>query len=251
MRMEPYGGSSLFQTSNPMALLNANGNTTDLTRTMLATLDVRYKLDALTKGLSLNVFYTYDITSTYLSGYTQGYDVFEKTASGYNRYGTATPLKYRDADFNSNVRNNEFWGGFDYDRQLKQHGLRFSTRFQTAVSAAPGRLDNTRIGVSNRLSYDLKRRYFVDLVATYAGSQNFAPDKRFGWFPAVSAGWIISDESFFRSNAVLNYLKLRGSIGIVGNDGISASPLCLQQLFYPWRNTILFRHRFLQRSQFK
>jgi len=226
-----YGGSSLFQKNNPMALLNANGNTTSLTRTMLATLDVRYKLDALVKGLSANIFYTYDITSAYVYGYTQDYEVYEKSSSGYTRFGTATPLKYSDADFNSNVRNNEFWGGFDYDRQFGQHGLKFSTRFQRAVSAAPARLDNNRTGLSNRLSYDFNRRYFVDLVATYAGSQNFAPDKRFGWFPAVSAGWIISDESFMRGTSFLNYLKLRGSIGIVGNDGISARRFAYNNYF--------------------
>jgi TonB-dependent starch-binding outer membrane protein SusC len=226
-----YGGNSLFQTSNPMALLNADGNTTSLTRTMLATLDVRYKLDAIAKGLSLNLFYTYDITSAYVFGYTQDYEVYEKNAAGYTRYGTATPLKYSDADFNSNVRNNEFWGGFDYDRQLGQHALKFSTRFQTAVSAAPARLDNTRTGVSNRLSYDFKRRYFIDLVTTYAGSQNFAPGKRFGWFPAVSAGWIISEEKFLRTSSFLNYLKLRGSVGVVGNDGISARRFAYNNYF--------------------
>jgi TonB-linked SusC/RagA family outer membrane protein len=226
-----YGGSSLFQKSNPMALLNADGNETSLTRTMLATLDARYKMDALLKGLSVNVFYTYDITSAYVSGYTQDYEIYEKTAAGYNRFGTAAPLKYRDADFNSNVRNNEFWGGFDYDRQFGQHGLKFSTRYQQAVSAAPARLDNTRTGVSNRVSYDLKRRYFVDVVATYAGSQNFAPNKRFGWFPAVSAGWIISDENFMRGASFLNYLKLRGSVGVVGNDGISARRFAYNNYF--------------------
>ena len=218
-----YGGSTLFRTQNPLALLNANGNTTDLVRTMLATLDIKHKLNFITKGLSLNIFYTYDITSNYTSGYDQGYAVYEaNTSGGYNQYGTETPLAYSTTDFNSNLRNNEFWGGFDYDRNAGEHGFRFSTRYQRAVSNSPSRLDNTREGFSNRLSYNYKQRYFADMVATYSGSQNFAPGKRWGWFPAVSAGWILSDEKFIHGGHVLNYLKLRGSVGLVGNDGISA-----------------------------
>lgn len=226
-----YGGTSLFQNSNPLALLNADGNTTTLTRTMLATLDARHKLDFITKGLSLNLFYTYDITSAYVSGYSQDYEVYEKGASGFTRYGTATPLKYSDADFNSNVRNNEFWGGLDYDRTFGQHGIRFSSRVQSAVSAAPARLDNTRITIANRLSYHYKQRYFADLVASYGGSQNFAPGKRYGWFPALSAGWILSDESFLHGVSFLDYLKLRGSIGLVGNDGLSTRRFAYNDYF--------------------
>ncbi len=217
-----YGGSSLFR-SNPLAMLSEGGSITDLYRTLLATLKVRQKLDFITKGLSANVFYTYDITGMYQSGFDQAYEVYEQNSAGtgYTRYGTKAPLNYRSTSFSGNVRNNEFWGGFDYDRNFSDHGFNFTTRFQTAVSAAPGRLDNTSITYANRLSYNYKQRYFADVVATYGGSQNFAPGKRFGWFPAVSAAWIISDESFMRKLAFLDYLKLRGSVGLVGNGGVS------------------------------
>jgi TonB-dependent starch-binding outer membrane protein SusC len=221
-----YGGSSLFKTSNPLALLNANGNTTDLKRTMLATLDVRQKLDKITKGLSLNVFYTYDITSAYTSGYTQGYAVYESNgAGGYNRFGTETPLKYSTADFNSNLRVNEFWAGFDYDRTFNGHTIRVTSRYQTQVSAAPNRLNDSRESFANRISYDYKERYFADVVATYAGSQFFAPGKRWGLFPALSAGWIITEENFLKKSSVLDFLKLRGSVGLVGNEGVGARDL--------------------------
>ncbi len=60
------------------------------------------------------------------------------------------------------------------------------------------------------------------MIATYAGSQNFAPSRRYGFFPAISAGWIISDEKFFKKIQFVDYLKLRASTGIVGNDGVNA-----------------------------
>ncbi|MFT3823885.1 MAG: TonB-dependent receptor [Chitinophagaceae bacterium] len=226
-----YGGSSLFR-NNPLAMLSEDGSITDLYRTLLATLKVRQKLDFITKGLSANVYYSYDITGMYQSGFDQDYEVYELNSSGtYTRYGTKAPLTYRNTTFSGNVRNNEFWGGFDYDRSFGEHTFNFTTRAQAAVSAAPGRLDNRRITYANRLSYNYKQRYFADVVATYGGSQNFAPGKRFGWFPAASAAWIISDESFMRKISFLDYLKLRGSIGVVGNDGISARRYAYRDYF--------------------
>lgn len=226
-----YGGSSLFR-NNPLAMLNADGNITDLYRTLLATLNVRHKLDFITKGLSANVFYTYDITGTFQSGFSQSYEVYEQNTNGtFTRFGNKTPLVYRSTTFGGNVRNNEFWAGFDYDRTFKKHGVNFSTRMQRAISAQPNRLDNNRVSYANRVSYNYNQRYFADVVVTYAGSQNFAPDKRFGWFPAVSAGWIISDENFLKAAHFLDYLKIRGSYGLVGNDGISARRFAYRNYF--------------------
>lgn len=215
-----YGGSALFR-NNPKAMLSENGNYTDLYRTLLATLNVKHKLDFITKGLSANAFYTYDITGLFQSGFTQSYEVYEVSSSGTaTRFGNAAPLNYRTTTFSGNLRNNEFWGGLDYDRTFGNHSFKASSRFQSLVSAQPGRLDNTRLNFANRLSYNFKQRYFADVVASYSGSQSFAPGKQYGWFPAASAGWIISEEKFLQSVKFLDYFKLRGSIGLTGNDAI-------------------------------
>lgn len=78
------------------------------------------------------------------------------------------------------------------------------------------------VGFVGRLTYDWKTRYLVDLSLGYNGSENFAEGKRFGTFPAGSLGWILSEEKFMQSlKPVLNYLKVRASLGIVGNDIVS------------------------------
>ncbi|MFD1630009.1 SusC/RagA family TonB-linked outer membrane protein [Pseudopedobacter beijingensis] len=220
---ESYGGSSLFR-NNPLAMLEARGNITDVYRTLLATANVRQKLDSWLKGLSLNLFYTYDMTGLYTSGFTQNYEVYELASPGnYTRFGNQSPLDYASSTFSGNLRNNEFWAGFDYDRNFNKHGFKFSTRVQRAVSASSGRLDDKREGISNRLSYSYNQRYFADLIASYSGSQNFIKGNRFGWFPAISAGWIVSEENFLKSSKFLDYFKLRGSYGLVGNDAIGAA----------------------------
>jgi TonB-linked SusC/RagA family outer membrane protein len=218
-----YGGSPLFR-NNPLAMLQARGNVTDLYRTLLATVNVTQKLDKIAKGLSLNVLYTYDMTGLYTYGFTQNYEVYELSNVGtYNRFGNQTPLDYASSAFSGNLRNNELWAGLDYNYTQNKHSLKFSSRFQRAVSSSSGRLDDKREGLSNRLSYNYNQKYFTDVIATYSGSQTFIKGNRYGFFPAISSGWIVSEESFLKNNKFLNYLKFRGSIGLVGNDGVGAS----------------------------
>lgn len=57
----------------------------------------------------------------------------------------------------------------------------------------------------------------------YNGSENFAPGKRYGFFPSASIGWVTSNEPFFKKQKFLTYLKIRGSIGLVGNDRMGSS----------------------------
>jgi TonB-linked SusC/RagA family outer membrane protein len=72
-----------------------------------------------------------------------------------------------------------------------------------------------------RLNYDYADKYLLEFVGRYDGSYIFPEDKRFGFFPAVSAGWRISEEPFFQNNVPLfNDLKFRASMGQTGNDRI-------------------------------
>lgn len=73
-----------------------------------------------------------------------------------------------------------------------------------------------------RVAYDYGGKYMVEASGRYDGSYYFAPDKRFGFFPAVSAGWRLSEEAFLKDVKVLNNLKLRASYGEVG--GLAGSP---------------------------
>ena len=76
------------------------------------------------------------------------------------------------------------------------------------------------IGTSARVTYDYDTRYMAEINFAYNGTENFAKGKRFGFFPAFSLGWVISNEPFFPKNSFVSFLKLRGSYGLVGNDQI-------------------------------
>lgn len=78
-----------------------------------------------------------------------------------------------------------------------------------------------------KLDYNYKEKYLFSTVVRNDRSSNFGPDNRSGWFPAFSAGWVVSEEDFLQDSAVINLFKVRGSWGVSGNDG---SPRALAYL---------------------
>jgi TonB-linked SusC/RagA family outer membrane protein len=79
---------------------------------------------------------------------------------------------------------------------------------------------NRNISYFSRINYDYLGKYLVSFTGRVDGSTSFGKNNKFGFFPSTSLGWVVSSEDFFKSN-VINYLKLRGSYGSVGNDNIS------------------------------
>lgn len=83
--------------------------------------------------------------------------------------------------------------------------------------------ETARRNLFGRFNYNFRDKYMVDFSFRYDGSQNFPKDNRYGFFPGVSAGWRISEEDFVKNNlSMVDNLKLRGSIGKMGNDQVSA-----------------------------
>ena len=78
--------------------------------------------------------------------------------------------------------------------------------------------ESRKVSYFGRLGWNWKETYMVNATLRADGSSNFAKGNRFGYFPSVSAGWIITKESFFPENQVTDFIKIRGSYGITGND---------------------------------
>ncbi len=77
-------------------------------------------------------------------------------------------------------------------------------------------------GLAGRISYSYKDTYFAEANFGYNGSENFAPGKKWGFFPSVAAGWMVSNEKFMQSlSSTISKLKIRASYGLVGNDQLS------------------------------
>lgn len=119
-------------------------------------------------------------------------------------------------------------------------GLDFPTDdFETLNQAAQIDQSQTytlkdRIGLISylgRLTYDYKTKYLLAASFRTDGSSYFAPGHKYGYFPSVSAGWVVSKEEFMRDINELSNLKLRASYGATGNNKISS--FLFQDLLYP------------------
>lgn len=87
---------------------------------------------------------------------------------------------------------------------------------QTVTGSA---YDRARLGYYGRVQYNYKEKYLAEFIWRYDGSYIFPEDKRFGFFPGILLGWNITNEDFFKVDWI-NYLKLRGSYGQMGNDQV-------------------------------
>ena len=85
-------------------------------------------------------------------------------------------------------------------------------------------LPSRNMGLSGRFSYNYDSRYFTEFNFGYNGSEKFAKNNRFGFFPSIGLGWILSNEEWFSEKLPdVNMFKLKLTHGLVGNDGISSA----------------------------
>ncbi|SDS23503.1 TonB-linked outer membrane protein, SusC/RagA family [Formosa sp. Hel1_31_208] len=82
--------------------------------------------------------------------------------------------------------------------------------------------DSRLLSYFARVQYDYNGKYLVSAVIRRDGSSNFGPKNKFGYFPSASVGWIASEENFMATNSFIDFLKIRASYGVLGNDRIGA-----------------------------
>ena len=78
--------------------------------------------------------------------------------------------------------------------------------------------DLRKLSFFGRLQYDYLGKYLISGMLRRDASNNFGPDNRVGYFPSMTAGWIASEEAFLQDSEVIDFLKIRGSYGVLGND---------------------------------
>ncbi|MCB0737005.1 MAG: TonB-dependent receptor, partial [Bacteroidetes bacterium] len=76
------------------------------------------------------------------------------------------------------------------------------------------------VSAFTRLKYSIKDKYFLEATGRVDGSSRFGTNNKYGFFPSLSGGWVMSEENFLKNNKVINFMKLRGSWGVSGNANI-------------------------------
>jgi len=220
--------------SNPLNDVQNSGYTTEFHPTIQSVFSLTQSLDSFTKGLKALARFSFDSYSESDNSRTGLNDLYLATGRdpnvnlifGRSRIGqqflgfgastTAEKTTYLETNLS-------------YDRTFgKSHvgGLFLYNMRSRIVSTAGnviGSIPYNNQGMAGRITYGYDDRYLAEVDAGYTGSENFQPGKRFGFFPSVSAGWVISKEKFFSGIAkTVTLLKIRGSHGVVGNDQIGS-----------------------------
>jgi TonB-linked SusC/RagA family outer membrane protein len=191
---------------------------------------INQSLDKITKGLRVHATIAYDSRYTHTKRREKSYATYitredENSPDGYTivKRGQDWGMGFSESYWKYKKLYSEF--GINYERSINNHNFTalalYNQQKRWYPSLAQSDIPTAYLGLVGRITYDYAMKYLFDFNLGYNGSENFAPGKRFGLFPAVSAGWIISEESFFKDNiSFIDYLKLRFSFGVVGKDNL-------------------------------
>jgi TonB-linked SusC/RagA family outer membrane protein len=215
-----------------LATLFGRGYINDNKNVLNLDVNINQQLDFITKGLEFrtkvayNSDYNHNKVRSSSSAYYEAWYKADSDASApgdstvvLRKFGTDGILGYSES-FGKD-RDWYMEGGFAYNRSFNDHNLTGLLLYNQSKNYYPGVYPGIpvgTVGLVGRATYDFKRKYLLELNIGYNGSENFSPDRRFGFFPSFSGGWVISEEKFMKSISFLSYMKIRTSFGIVGND---------------------------------
>ncbi|MDR0507575.1 MAG: SusC/RagA family TonB-linked outer membrane protein [Dysgonamonadaceae bacterium] len=241
------GGNGLY--SNPLADISERGFSSYNGRLGQAIVKLNGDLGMITPGLSISGAIG---LNTYFKSFTKKTRNYARylpflqrqddgsSSEAFQVYGENTALNPNDGK-GYQWRNYVIQGFLNYDRTFGSHGISLmllsvfddsteGNNYNDQATNSPFPYRNMTFG--GRLTYDFAKRYILEASLSYAGNDRFAPGKKFGYFPAGSLGWIVSNEEFLKSNSILTFLKLRGSYGLSGNYNIGGSRWTWNQYYY-------------------
>lgn len=205
-------------------------------------------MEFLTKGLKAEVMFSYDASEgrwinrkldTYKDGYreypkyatfmpNEGSDAY--MAGGHYTGAYKTGNKYDIDQTIGNGFSHNASDGRTYIQARLDYNRLFSNRHEVTAMLLANRGNRTvnnelayhSQGITGRFAYYYNQKYLMEFNFGYNGSENFTPGKRYGFFPAGSIGWVVSEEEFMKKASWIDFLKVRASYGLVGSDNVSS-----------------------------
>ena len=244
---------------NMLGQLSRTGSSKRTRRYLQGSFKLSHDLDFITKGLSVAAQFSYDTYnqhtinnsvpthstgnltypgySTWMLPEEYSIDEWKNNADYWIKNGTYVTANQRttdDAQSNSISHGSpegtsRFQARLDYARKFGKHDvsaaliyMQKEKRLNVPSASQSDILPFREQGLAGRVTYGFDSRYMAEFNFGYNGSENFAKGRRFGFFPSVAVGWVISNERFFEPiRKTVSLLKLRASYGLSGNDYMS------------------------------
>lgn len=225
-----WAGTSLFD-NNPVARINGTGHWMTHTRNFLTDVRISQDLSNVVEGLGLEFFGAYDTQASFNENVNKPFvyvevepelngagDVIGTTRTSFGQDSELSPSRFagdtQNAHFDGRAKI-KYSGSFGGIHKVNGWLMAQMEQFEL-----PG--TNTRFLRQNYVAnvhYGLSNKYYLDATVSYDGNNRVqVKEDRFGIFPAVAVGWVVSEEGFMKNLGFLDALKIRGSYGKVGND---------------------------------
>ncbi|WP_316815987.1 TonB-dependent receptor [Pedobacter nyackensis] len=228
----PGINSSRDYQPNPYAQLTQTGYTNNFSSMIYTNAGINQDLGFFLKGLSARGLFSFDTWNEHTIGRTRARTLYGiDKGNPYNANGELNVVVLANGSDElgygrGNNGNRKFYveSAINYDRAFGSHNVSGMLLYnQTSnigafadnlTSSLPVRTQ----GIAGRATYSWKEKYFAEFNFGYNGSENFAPSERYGFFPSMGVGWVLSSEKFFEPlTKVLPFFKLRYSNGYVGS----------------------------------
>ena len=226
------GSSGTGNKANPWMLSTQNGYKEKWNNTIQTNITLEQDLKFITKGLKFTGRFGFDTFNENTKLHEQWPELWkaerERDSNGnmvFHKLADEQVMKHSSSA--KGTRKEFFEAILNYSRTFGDHRvggtLKYTQDANTNTQSVSDYewLDRKHQGLAGRFTYGWKYRYFFDFNFGYNGSENFAPGRQFGFFPAYSLAWNIAEESFVKKNLPwLSMFKLRYSYGKVGSDNV-------------------------------
>ncbi|MGV8095458.1 MAG: SusC/RagA family TonB-linked outer membrane protein [Mangrovibacterium sp.] len=226
---KPWYAVSSIYTTNPVGNLVENGFYTEKGRNGSASITLNYDLAGLVKGLSSKTFGAYNGLNLVRLGQANNYIAYTVTPGVNPSTGNDTIFlaKVHDGVDNADLFNLHdyyyhrftIYERFMYDKAFgKNRVMSTLTYFLNKVTRNEYREPERQQNLIWTGMYSFNQKYTLQGVLNYSGSTSLEKGNRYGVFPSVGAGWVISEEKFMSGVKAINYLKIRAEAGVIGYE---------------------------------
>lgn len=215
-------GGNLTYTNNPYGMLNYSGYSNYVVTSLSTFSELTYDFNSILKGLKLRANLGFTSYAELQFSRSKTFAVYAlnpgSSPATYNRLGTDGTQGNGSGGYTARQRIFDHSAALDYEAAFDDHNLSAMLMYERQQLDNGNSTNLTRNfqGPKARLTYRFKNRYLLEAVAAMQGSEQYPKGDRYGFFPALSAGWIISEESFMR-HSFISFLKIRGSYGRTGS----------------------------------
>lgn len=262
---KPLGYTNGSYTYTPLAALEDAGYQNQRTWTFDSTARLEYDFGSIKalQGLKASIFMGYNVGSTLDYNYLRKYSLYKFDPRSFTVTET---IAQGIPESNFNKSNSLGWSmtirpQINYEREFGKHSVSAlffferrksyddtMTGYKTGyyadfpIDLSMGLVNQSpyttgshsytgSAGFAGRISYAYDKKYLLEVTMRADGSYKFAPKNRWGYFPSVAVGWVMSEENFFkRALPKIEYFKLRASYGVLGSD--DTSPYLYMQSFF-------------------